>query len=426
MGNTFSGRYGSVQRILPTGVDSDGRAIWSQQAGRIGSSAYRWTLDAASTRWDKAAAPTVDGLQPNLSDVNYSNTVSGIQSWTFDNNTSTQSYTASNTRGFNAKIAGIRSCAGRIRGVGGFPPLTPGSRFLFRGFSGPESGNLEAENGGLDISGYVYQIAALVNNITISIDYGSFAPITWEVGWMSDWQGPGDEFLTFGIPTEDITNALGFFDMTSPACGSVIPSTTCMLRVGESVNDAMNSALDLCLNQANLTFDTTTQTPANSCSAGSGGWQSAIAGATDVKMSTTIHGSNFAVLHAHEKALAVANDLQRRSRLHLPGNDRYVRLYIGNDNACARNGAWEFNKMFVGSYTGLNVDLSSGSVLSFSSSFEFNAFPKTDDGRTCEKGFIKYRLPDPDRSEDVDWEDDGWVDFLDLRTAPSVYIPTPP
>ena len=171
MGNTLSGRYGSVQRLLPTGVDANGRAIWSQQAGRVGNDAYTWVLDDASARWDKAAAPTLDNLQPNLlANPGYSNTVSGIQSWTLDNNTATQSYTASNTRGFNAKITGIRSCAGRIRGAGGFPPLTPGSRFLFRGFSGPESGNLEAENGGLDISGYVYQIAALVNNVTITGD----------------------------------------------------------------------------------------------------------------------------------------------------------------------------------------------------------------------------------------------------------------
>ena len=105
----------------------------------------------------------------------------------------------------------------------------------------------------------------------------------------------------------------------------------------------------------------------------------------------------------------------------------YVRLYIGNDPICARNGAWEFNKMFVGSYTGLNVDLSSGSVLSFSSSFEFNAFPKSDDGRTCEKGFIQYRLPNPTRDAIDDWDEgEGWVEFLDLRKAPSPYIPTPP
>jgi hypothetical protein len=421
MANTISGRYGSVQRILPSSYTGDGKPVWSGQI-----SPYEWAITAASDRWTKQARPTPDGLEGIGAD--YSNTVSAIQSWTLENTTQPQSYAASNTRGFQAKFAGIRSCTGNIKGVGGFPPLNPGNRFLFRGFVGPESGNLETDNGYLDVSGYVYQIAAVANQITINVDYGSYAPITWQVQWQSDFQSIGDEFLSFGVPTDDMVHDLGFYDLSPPPCDQVIPSTTCMLRIGDEMADARDNPLSVCLQSANLTFNTTTQQIANSCSAKAGGWQSMLIGTTDVTMAATIQGSNYAVLHPQSRVKSVENDLQTRSRLHLPGMDRYVRLYIGNNDDCVKNGAWEFYKMFVGSYGGLNVDLASGNILSFNSQFEFNAFPRDDDNK-CYKGYIRYRLPDGNRvgkddwpiNPKTDWTKDeatvqDWVTFTDLRS----------
>ena len=409
MSNTISGRYGSVQRILPSGYSPDGKPIWSERTGN-----YAWTLGTFSDRWGTGARPTSNGLEAAaISDDTYSNTVSAVQSWSLENTVQTQSYAASNTRGYNAKFAGIRSCTGQIGGVGGFPPLNPGNRFLFRGFVGPESGNFITEDEKFDVAGYVYQIAAIVNNITINIDYGSFAPITWQVQWQSDFQSAGDELLAFGIPSDQV-NALGFYDLTPAACDNVIPSTTCMLRIGETASDARLNPLSVCLQQANLTFTTQTQQITNSCSAGAGGWQTMLVGTTDVTMAATIHGSNYALMHPTAVVNALSDDLKARSRLHLPGTDRYLRLYIGNNKDCARNGAWEFNKMFVGSYTGLNVDLTSGNILSFSSQFEFNAFPRTDAG-LCEKGYIRYRLPDANRNVEADWTDTDWITFMDLR-----------
>lgn len=96
----------------------------------------------ASTRWHIRAYPTADGYQMATTDddyATYSDTVSTVQDWSLDNNVETNSFVASNTGTYNVKSAGKRSASGKFTGIGAFPPLNPGNRFLFRGFLGPES-----------------------------------------------------------------------------------------------------------------------------------------------------------------------------------------------------------------------------------------------------------------------------------------------
>jgi len=409
--------------------------MWAGRGGSSGTAngvpyddtGYVWSLDDMSNRWTKKARPTETGLVLATSHAaygDYSNTVSAIKSWKFENNVTLQSYAASNTRGFNAKYAGTRAATGSFDGIGGFPPLNPGDRFLFRGFVGPESGSSVIridDTDYADISGFVYQIAAIVTSVGINMNYGTFAPIEWSINWQSDWQQNGEELLTLGIPQEDthlLTNlqkAFGFYDHTDPPCGEAVPSTKCMLVVGE---DESADPLSVCLESANLTFNTQTTASPNSCSAGAGGWQSSVIGTTDVQLATTIHGSNYAVFHseatraaAETSAAALRGNIRARSRLHYPGIDRYVRIYIGNNDDCHKNGGWEFNKLTIGSYAGLNVDVQSGAIVSFNTTMEFNAFPRLPDG-SCEKGYINYRFPDQNRTADIDW-----IPFVDLRTA---------
>ena len=97
--------------------------------------------------------------------------VSTVTNWTLDNNININSYNASNTRGYSGKIPGIRSCSGSFAGLGGVPPVKPGQRFSFIGFTGPANGVVGST------AGTTYTVKAIVNNITINWNYGDYSPI---------------------------------------------------------------------------------------------------------------------------------------------------------------------------------------------------------------------------------------------------------
>ena len=448
---TITGRFGAVQRVLPS----------KQKIVRPDSSAdieiYGWngfkyerqpdgkdiviawdvlnTGGSFPSQWTKKARMEASGLEPAILGANYSNMVSAVQSWTLDVTAQTQTYTASNMFGFNAKYAGVKSCSGTITGIGAFPPVRPGNRFLFLGFVGPDNGQEKIlENGTYQYNklGYVYQVAAVATSISVNINYSTFAPITWSVQWQSDYKNVGDELWVVGTPCERPEDALGFVDTTDPPCGEAMASRTHTLLIKPDQGCPGDSVVTACLESANITFNTQSQTVSNSCSAAAGGWQTSTVGVTDVTLNTTIHGSSFGVFsdidcesnpemkNGSTPELAAAN-IAKRSKKFYPGVDRYVEIYLGdypNSSSKAPYGVWAFNKLYVGSFTGMNVDIAGGGVVSFSTQLEFNASPKTylkdgvcvDESQGCESGFIKYRLPDKDRTN----ETLGWESFLDM------------
>jgi hypothetical protein len=150
---TITGRFGAVQRLLPkrTNIIVNGGApipIWGWNGFEYErvegkDTVISWyVLDQiASRRTDKKARIQASGREPDNAAANpeYSNMVSAVQSWGLDLTAQTQTYTASNLLGFNAKYAGAKSCSGSFQGVGAFPPVRPGDRFLFLGFTGPEN-----------------------------------------------------------------------------------------------------------------------------------------------------------------------------------------------------------------------------------------------------------------------------------------------
>jgi len=449
---SFSGKYGSVQRVLPRRSPING-TVWGDIMEVDPSTGEITPIEAVTgsmispERYVNRARPTVDGYQPLVPGADYSNTVSTVQDWSMDNGVETMSYVASNTNTFNAKHAGKRSSTGKFGGIGAFPPLNPGDRFLFRGFVGPDNRAYRNFDGTFNYAGYVYQIAAMVTSISVSINYGSFAPIRWDVNWQSDWQAPGDQLLAFGIPSDSVGR--GFYDETNVPCGEDIPSTTCMLRIGKTRNTALTgAAARICLESTNLTFNSASTPVTNSCSARSGGWQTSMPGSTDVTLAATIHAHYYNVFNRVTDNVGI----KARSEAHYPGIDRYVRLYVGSSDECVNNGAWEFNKLFIGGFTGMNVDIGGGGLVSFSTNMEFNAFPKkyyknandpepdnplvssdttpdTDTG--CDKGYIKYRLPDPTRHTRIitpeDKSLDEWVSFVDLANrAVNPHLPLQP
>lgn len=357
----ISGRYGSVQRLLPTSIDATtGKYNW----GNNGTSEI-------SDTWTSAATPAItgDSTTTGLAGQGGGQTVSSITSWTLENTIATIPYTASNTRGFQGKLAGLHSCTGNIAGIGGIPPIAPGQRFRFFGFVGPTSGQID------NTVGVVYAITAIANNVQLNLNYQMSNPITWTIGWQSDWKDPGDEL--------QISDS-GFYDYTKPPCETLLPSTACTLEI-EDLETRGTNLTGICLADASITFATDVSTFANSCSAVAGGWQSGVVGTTNCTGNATVHGADYRIFQ----------------NAGLPGTNRKVRLYIeGGDltegQSCSQKAYWEFNKMFFGTYSGLNVDVTNNSPLQFQIAMEFNAFPD------CERGYIRYNTGGAN-SEPVDF-----------------------
>ena len=270
---------------------------------------------------------------------------STVTNWTLDNNINIHSYNASNTRGYSGKLPGIRACSGSFSGLGGSPPLRPGQRFKFTGFVGPSDGVLGNK------AGTTYTITAIAQIITINWNYGDYSPINWQVQWISDWKARGDEL---------IPGNTGFYDNSLPPVNTMIATGDCTLKIGDLTG--------VCLESAALSFNTNVQTYSNSCT---GGWQSGIAGATSVTLSSTCHADGFYVF---------ADD-------HLPGRNENVKIYVeGGIGDCEDKNCWEFDKMIIGALSGLNVDIASGNVVSFSVNMEFNAFPDGQRGKILYNG----------------------------------------
>jgi hypothetical protein len=143
--------------------------------------------------------------------------VSTVTNWSLDNNINIHSYNASNTKGMSGKLKGIRSCSGSFSGLSGVPPIKPGQRFSFTGFTGPTNG-IQGHT-----TGTTYTIKALASTITINWNYGDYSPINWQVQWSSDYKEPGDEL---------IPGTTGFEDISLPPVDTMVPSGEHTLIIG--------------------------------------------------------------------------------------------------------------------------------------------------------------------------------------------------
>ena len=377
----ISGRYGSVQRLLPTLIDPvTGKYTWQTVNSAAASTSTGFT------------AINEDPAQPNFTDdpatsgmaVADQTTVSSVTSWSLENTVQPITYIASNTRGYQGKLEGLHSCTGQIAGIGGCPPIGPGQRFKFLGYVGPTNGKLDSK------VGHVYAITAIANSVQVQINYQMSNPITWTVGWQSDWKESGDELLHNSYKTSETGAPIGiagFWDYTKPPCATMMPSTACNLVIGGRPQTAVTTGdgqeavttyhdtYDLCLVDANIQFQTEVANFANSCSASAGGWQTCTVGATNCTLNANIHGDHYGIIREN----------------HLPGSNHNVKLFVeGNKPTgvdCDWLAHWEFEKMFFGSFGGLNVDVTTNNPLQFSCAMEFNAFPG------CAPGFIRYRPP---------------------------------
>lgn len=393
----ISGRYGSVQRLLPVDASqvtekTDYMDRWRSPSGdknHIRQGDYAGN-DGQGERTDEdpagAASLTDDGslLKPN-DDGTYHSTVSAITSWTLENQSQPITYTASNTRGYKGKLEGTHSASGNIAGIGAVPPIAPGQRFLFYGYVGPDNGKLD------NYKGTVYRVAAIANSVQIQINYQLQNPCTWTVGWQSDWQVVGDELRANRLNSDSGSSLYewGFWDYTNMDCGNLLPSSENCFYI-EGVDQPV------CLLDANIQFNTETSPFTNSCSSVVGGWQSSVVGPTDCTLAANIHGNNYGDLY-HPEAVAQyygknddgtsktwesLTDTQQ-ARKFWAGSNHAVRIYVGNEGDY-----WEFYKMMITGFGGLNVDVTSNNPLQFSCNMEFNAYPQV--ANSCTPGYIIY------------------------------------
>lgn len=383
----ITGRYGAVEIALPaktpdvadyTGVWGDGTEHSNTYSNNNPTKLPSAGLKGKSRDSEGNYAIGADGLFAEVHQLwipqsggnlvgSAPRIVSSITSWSLDNTISPIEYRASNTRGYSGKLAGLHDATGNIAGLGAIPPLVPGQRFRFYGFTGPSNGVVD------NPKGTVYSITAIVNSVQIQVSYQWNSPITWTVGWQADWQQDGDEL--------DVSYGNGFWDYTSIPCCQLLPSKKYKLAIYERGSNSKPIS-DLCLLDANIQFTNETAQYANSCSAKAGGWQSRLAGPTTCSVSTNIQGDDF----------TKTGDLY-------PGTNHLVRMYVGGDDAGCPVTCWEFNKLFFTGFSGLNVDTSNNSPLQFSCNMDYNAYDEN-----CDPGYIGF-------NENILGADSSW-DYL--------------
>jgi len=349
----ITGRYGAVQAARPIQEPGEGfNDTWGSNSLKSAIGGHEDGLELFIPEGDNLSA----GVAPPT-------ILSSITSWSLENQVTAIEYAASNTRGYKGKLEGLHDVSGNINGLGAVPPLAPGQRFRFFGFTG------SSRAVPYDGHGMVYGITGLVNSAQIQISYQWNSPISWSIGWQSDWQEDGDELLVMG-PDE----GRGFWDMTTVPCCELLPSKSKNLVIYDEEGHDLTEE-GLCLLDANIQFTNETAQYANSCSAKAGGWQSRLAGPNSCTVSTTIQGDDF------RKAAGATG---------LPGKDRRVMIFVGDDECKDKDGnkvgisCWDFNSLFFTGFTGLNVDTTSNTPLQFSCNMDFNAFPG------CEAGFIRF------------------------------------
>ena len=367
----ITGRYGAVELALPGNTpktNEDGTTnfseIWGDGLPVGGTDADRHEL------WIPEGESLL-GTEPRI--------LSSITTWSIENTINPIEYAASNTHGYKGKLAGLHEASGNISGLGAVPPLAPGQRFRFYGFCGPDNGVLNSTDG------VVYSVTGIANSVQIQVSYQWNSPITWTIGWQSDWQQDGDELA--------ISNK-GFWDYTSIPCCELLPSKKVNLEIFPEGADGGEPMGDLCLLDANIQFTNETAEYANSCSASAGGWKSRIAGPTTCSVSTNIQGDDFT----------------KTGSLY-PGTNHLVRMYVGGDGDECKLTCWEFYKLFFTGFSGLNIDTTSNTPLQFSCNMDFNAYDEN-----CQPGYIRF-ANDIALSGDTPVlpSEDDWSYLVDMR-----------
>ena len=377
--NIISGRYGSVQRLLPKGV-VDGKTTWYSLSDGIRGDTNIATDGQGSQPGSNTSAASLSD-EGSLLDGSYAtahaSTVSAVTSWTLENQANPIQYTASNTRGYKGKLEGTHNASGNISGIGAIPPIAPGQRFRFYGYVGPDNGKLD------NYKGTVYRITAIANSVQVQINYQLQNPCTWTVGWMSDWKEAGDELWANRLNSDsDNLSCFGFWDYTKMDCSSLLPSSKECLWL-EGVDRPV------CLLDANIQFTTETSPFTNSCSSAVGGWQSVVVGPTDCTVSANIHGDNYGDLYSMDAVEAYYDKswdnlaTSQQMRKFWAGSNHAMRIHVGNNGAY-----WEFYKLMITGFGGLNVDTTSNNPVQFSCNMEFNAYPQV--SGECQPGYIIY------------------------------------
>lgn len=251
--------------------------------------------------------------------------VSTARGWEVSYTADTQKYVASNTDGGPGREDGNKDWSGSYTAYGHTPAVWPGESFTFLG----------SEDGAVGVSG-----TAIVDTITINIDFESGAIIDYTVNFSAD-----------GALT--LNAAAVVADATMPAAYTSIGRKVQLKAIGGAYADVDDvRTVTITLSAENQSY----------VSSSTSGWVRRNAGNFDATLSLSIYESDL-------------------SALILPNSIYSVKVYV---TAAA---FWEFEWIKFGEASGVTVDREGAGHIAYTANGAFTGFAEVTGSMT--QGFIK-------------------------------------
>lgn len=250
-----------------------------------------------------------------------SEVASTITNWQINSTSTTNAYTASNTKGGTGRKPGMRSANGSFAGMGPIPAVLPGQRFNFVGFTGPSNGTSTGQ-------GKLYSVPAIAESASITWDYEGRGFVNYTLNFISDGQ-------------LSVTTGASIQDTSYPIAIQPDPDKTIEI-VGEETQECYWNIAN-----ATLNLNCNISTYSNTCT---GGWQQASPGALDWSLSCSVQNDDIT---------AYPFDV---------GDDIALRLYGDSENY------WLLKWLHCREMSGLTVDIAGNGLVTFSMNFDGNGF----------------------------------------------------
>jgi hypothetical protein len=262
-----------------------------------------------------------------------SGVIAHVSNWNVGENAPVNSEARSNTQGFQITTVGARSANGGFNIGGTEPVIKLGDRGLFKGYTG-----------GGTTKGRLYQLAAIVNQLTMQWDWQNRTSNS-QYAFTSDWQQQGDELKILPATEilKDTSRARNFMPpMMLPADPTATPP-----RPNDFYPVLINGS-PLCMQNATITMSAQPNQLADSCT---GGWMTVLGlGATNVTFSGT----------------ATCNDTSQ-----IPDIGTCNTLEIFTD-ICDLTKKWQFKYFMLNGKESLNVDIAGGGAVTYTINMTFS------------------------------------------------------
>jgi len=259
--------------------------------------------------------------------------IAHVTNWTVGVTASANSEARSNTQGFQVSTVGAASANGGFN-IGGTEPIVKiGDRGIFKGYTG-----------GGTTKGRLYELAAIVNSITMNWDWQNRTSGS-QYAFVSDYQQAGDE-LQVKTASEILKDSSRARNFMPPAFLPADPTAT-PPRLTDFYPVLINGS-PLCMQNATITMSAQPNQTADSCT---GGWMTVLGlGATNVTFSGT----------------ASCNDISL-----IPDIGSCNTLEIFTD-ICDLSKKWTFRYFMINGKDGLTTDIAGGGAVTFNIAMTFS------------------------------------------------------